>query len=266
METCELRRLLTTGGGADVRAAVTDGRWNSPTRGLARGYVQAGVIGLPREYAYDFLLFCTRNPRPCPLIEVAESGKSKYCADGADLLTVLPSYSLYSDGELVEQSHEVGRRYGNGMVWFVIGCSYSFEFMLDESGIRLRGMGEGKGNPLFITDRQCNPAGMFSGPLVVSMRPIPYDKAGLVSSISAKLPVAHGGPVHIGDHRSLGIEDLMRPDFGSPTEIAGDEIPVFWACSVTPQAIAVRRKIPMMIAHKPGHMFVTDLRVVSMLS
>lgn len=266
METGQLRRSLTTGTGRNVREAVSEGRWRWPTRGLGRGYVQAGVIGLPKEYAYDFLLFCTRNPGPCPLIEVAESSQSQYCAKGADLSTALPSYRLYSGGQLVEQGHEVGRKYGSDMVWFVIGCSYSFEFMLDESGIKLRGMEEGRGNPLFITNRPCSPAGIFSGPLVVSMRPIPQGKAGLVSAISAKLPVAHGGPVHIGDHRGLGIEDLMRPDYGSPSEVADDEIPVFWACSVTPQAIAVKAKIPSMIAHNPGHMLVTDLRVAAMLS
>lgn len=261
-----LRSVLERSAGADVRLAVREGRWASPTRGLARGYVQAGVVGLPEEFADDFLLFCTRNPGPCPLIEVVESGVSKFSAPGANLSSDLPAYSLYCDGQLVEQGHEVGWKYGKGIVWFVIGCSYSFEFLLEEAGIELKGMRQGRGNPLFITTKQCVPAGAFSGSLVVSMRPVPGDKVGLASHLSGKLPVAHGVPVHVGDPRALGIADLEKPDFGSPAQVDAGELPVFWACSVTPQAVAVEKKIPMMITQKPGHMFVTDLKVLSMLA
>lgn len=266
MNRDEIRRRLESASGADVRDAVRRREWTWPTRGLARGYVQAAVVGLPNDMASDFLLFCFRNPAPCPLVEVVESGGSMHSALRGDPCTDLPSYNLYRDGELVEQGYEVGAKYGRNLVWFVIGCSYSFEFMLDEAGVELRGMNEGRGNPIFITAKQCVPAGAFAGPLVVSMRPVAQAHVGLASCLSARLPIAHGMPIHVGDPGALGIEDLSRPDFGSPSPVNEGELPMFWACSVTAQIVAQTSRVPLAITHKAGHMLVTDVKVLSTMA
>ncbi len=266
MQRDEIRRTLERANGADVRNAVRNGEWTWPTRGLARGYVQTAVVGLPSDTASDFLLFCQRNPAPCPLVEVVEPGGSMRSARGGDPCTDLPSYNLYRNGELVEQGYEIGAKFGRDVTWFVIGCSYSFEFILDEAGVELKGMSEGRGNPIFITARQCVPAGVFSGPLVVSMRPVAEGQVGLASCLSAKLPIAHGMPIHVGNPGALGIADVARPDFGSPSPIADGELPMFWACSVTAQVVAQASRVPLAITHKAGHMLVTDLKVLSMMA
>jgi len=249
----------------EVRMAARTGRLSSSTRGLAKGFVQAGVVALPKGLANDFLVFCQKNPGPCPLIEVTETGKTSKCAADGDLRTDVPGYNLYKDGELVDQGHDIGMSYGKDLVWFAIGCSYSFEYLLDEAGIALKGLKEGHGNPLFVTKIMCERAGAFYGPLVVSMRPVPQDKVGLASCLSGKLPIGHRAPIHVGDPSLLGITDTSKPDYGTAVKIGDDEIPMFWACSVTPQAIAKERRIPLMITQRPGQMFLTDYKVLSML-
>ena len=249
----------------EIRMAARAGRISSTTRGLARGFVQAGVVALPKDLANDFLAFCQKNPGPCPLIEVTETGRTGKCAADGDLRTDVPGYNLYRDGELVDQGHDIGMSYGKDLVWFAIGCSYSFEYLLEEAGIALKGLKEGHGNPLFVTKIMCERAGAFHGPMVVSMRPVPNEKVGLASCLSGKLPLGHGAPVHVGDPSLLGITDTGKPDYGMPVEIGEDEMPMFWACSVTPQAIAKERRLPLMITQRPGQMFLTDYKVLSMM-
>jgi uncharacterized protein YcsI (UPF0317 family) len=254
---------LTSIDPASVRAAIRSGEWTTHTAGLAPGFTQANLVILPREQAYDFLLFCVRNPKPCPIIDVTDAGSPvpTQAAPEADLRTDLPRYRVYEHGELVEEPIDIRHRWRDDMVAFLLGCSFTFEHALVEAGIPLRHLECGNGVPMYVTNRACIPAGDFSGPLVVSMRPIRSEQVAQATDISARYARAHGAPVHAGDPAALGIADLATPDWGDPTEIRRGEVPVFWACGVTPQAVALQSKPPLVITHSPGHMFVTDVPI-----
>lgn len=245
---------------AELRRLIRQGGWARPTAGLARGYIQANLVILPADWAYDFLLFCVRNPKPCPLLEVTEIGSPipAQTAPGADLRTDLPRYRVYQHGELVDEPTEVTGWWRDDLVAFLLGCSFTFEDALAEAGIRLRHWECGCNVPMYRTALECVPAGRLHGPLVVSMRPIPAGQVARAVEISARYPLAHGAPVWIGDPARLGIADLERPDWGDQVPIEEGELPVFWACGVTPQAVALAARPPLMITHAPGHMFVTD--------
>jgi uncharacterized protein YcsI (UPF0317 family) len=217
---------------------------------------------VPRALAYDFLLFCWRNPQACPLLEVTEPGdpEPKNLAPGADLRTDLPRYRIYRHGELEQEVTDLVSIWRDDLVGFLLGCSFSFEWALQETGIPIRHIEECVNVPMYITDRECRPAGRFAGPLVVSMRPIPSDLVSRAVEVTARFSLAHGAPVHIGDPGALGITDFERPDFGDPVSIRPNEAPVFWACGVTPQAVAMRAKPELMITQAPGHMLITDRR------
>ncbi len=247
---------------AEWRRAIREGRWRGPTAGLAPGYAQANLVAVPKEYAYEFLLFCQRNPKPCPLLDVTEPGDPvpRYAAPEADLRVDLPKYRLYRDGELVAEVEQARELWRDDLVAFLLGCSFTFEAALQRAGIAIRHLECGCNVPMYVTRLVCRPAGRFAGPLVVSMRPVPAREVPRVFRICARYPMAHGTPVHVGDPSELGIADLDRPDYGDPVPIRAGEVPVFWACGVTPQAVAQRARIPFMIAHSPGHMFLTDLR------
>jgi uncharacterized protein YcsI (UPF0317 family) len=259
---------LTQASASEVRAAIRAGAWRSHTAGLAAGYTQANLVVLPREYAYDFLLFCHRNPQPCPLLDVTDTGSPvpAMAAPDADLRTDLPRYRVYERGELVDEPLTLSALWQDDFVAFLLGCSYTFEHALHAAGIPLRHFTCGTNVPMFRTTRECVPAGIFHGPLVVSMRPIPAGRVAQAVTISARYPLAHGAPVHIGDPASLGIADLSRPDWGDPVALEPGDVPVFWACGVTPQAVAMRARPPLMITHAPGHMFVTDISLASLAS
>jgi uncharacterized protein YcsI (UPF0317 family) len=248
--------------GAEVRARAARGELTGPTPGLARGFAQANVVIVPRELAFDFLLFCQRNPKPCPLLDVTEPGVSEphHSAPGADLRTDLPRYCVYQRGELIAEPTDVRSWWRDDLVSFLLGCSFTFEYALLQAGLPVRHLEKGSNVPMYRTTIPCKPAGLFRGPMVVSMRPMKPAEAIRAIQICSRFPNAHGAPVHIGDPVAIGIERLERPDFGDAVEICKDEIPVFWACGVTPQAIAIEARLPLLITHKPGHMFVTDLR------
>lgn len=248
--------------GAEVRRRARSGEWNMPTPGLALGHVQANLVVVPKELAFDFLLFCHRNPKPCPLLEVTEPGSPEpaLVAPNADLRTDLPRYRVYQHGELVEEPADLHGWWRDDLVAFLIGCSFTFEHALLQAGVPLRHLEAGCNVPMYRTNRPCVPAGVFRGPLVVSMRPMAPAQAVRAVQVCARYPRAHGAPVHLGDPEALGIADLSRPDFGDPVAIRPGELPVFWACGVTPQAVAMEARLPLLITHKPGHMFVTDLR------
>jgi uncharacterized protein YcsI (UPF0317 family) len=248
--------------GADVRRHARTGEWNLPTPGLALGYVQANVVVVPRDLAFDFLLFCQRNPKPCPLLDVTEPGcpEPKLVAPGADLRTDVPRYRVFERGELVEEPADLLRWWRDDLVGFLLGCSFTFENALLQANLPVRHIEAGCNVPMYRTSRSCVPAGIFHGPLVVSMRPMTPTQAVRAVQVCSRFPRAHGAPVHLGDPEALGIRDLARPDFGDPAAIRAGEIPVFWACGVTPQAVAMQVRPPLLITHKPGHMFVTDLR------
>lgn len=251
---------LRTATGAAVRVACRRGELTRPTPGLAPGYVQANLVVLPKDWAFDFLLFCQRNPKPCPLLDVTEPGdpEPRAIAPGADLRTDLPAYRLWRNGELVEEPVDITRYWRDDLVAFLIGCSFTFETALLDAGVPVRHIEENVNVPMYRTNVACRPAGRFAGPMVVSMRPLSPAQAVRATQVCSRLPRAHGAPVHFGDPLAIGISAIERPDFGDPVTIRAGEVPVFWACGVTPQAVLMEAKPPFAITHKPGHMFLTD--------
>jgi uncharacterized protein YcsI (UPF0317 family) len=248
--------------GAQVRKAAREGTLTGPTCGLAMGYVQANLVVLPRDLAFDFLLFCQRNSKPCPLLDVTEPGspEPRVIATGADVRVDLPRYRVYQLGALVDEPTDINAWWSADLVAFLIGCSFTFENALLRAGLPLRHLEQNRNVPMYRTNLACRPAGVFHGPMVVSMRPMRPAQAIEAVRICERFPRAHGAPVHLGDPAAIGIRDLAHPDFGDAVEIHPGEIPVFWACGVTPQAVIMEAKPPLVITHKPGHMFVSDWR------
>ncbi len=244
-----------------LRAAIRRGRWRKPTAGLCPGYTQVNLVAVPQDLAFWFLLFCQRNPRPCPVLEVLEAGLTEplRMAPGADVRTDCPGYRVFR-GDCVEERADVTDLWRDDMVTFLLGCSFTFEHGLLAAGVPVRHVEQGCNVPMYVTDRPCDPAGPFEGNLVVSMRPIPAHMVSRAVQVTSRFPGVHGAPVHVGAPEHLGIEDLGRPDFGDPVEVRPGEIPVFWACGVTPQ-LALRNARPeIAVTHAPGHMLVTDRR------
>jgi len=247
---------------AEVRRAARDGRLTGPTAGLAPGRVQGNLVVLPADLAADFLRFCHLNPKPCPVIGVGEPGDPRLPALGADLdlRTDLPRYRVWREGELVEETADVSGAWRDDLVGFVIGCSFSFEEALLQDGIPLRHHERACNVPMYRTSVATTPAGPFAGPMVVSMRPLTPADAIRAIQITSRFPTVHGAPVHLGRPDLIGIADLGRPDYGDPVPVGDDELPVFWACGVTPQAVIAAARVPFAITHAPGCMLVTDVR------
>lgn len=244
----------------EVRKLIRDGKWGKPTSGLSNGYTQANLVVLPEKYAYDFLLFCQRNPRPCPLLEVLDIGDPtvKVMAARADIRTDIPKYRIYRDGVLCEEVVDIRAYWQKNFVSFLIGCSFSFEQALLQNDIPVRQIEEQCNVPMYRTNIPCRPAGIFKGPMVVSMRPMTEKQAIRAIQVTSRYPSVHGAPIHFGRPEEIGIHDLAHPDFGDPVTIRDGEIPVFWACGVTPQAAVMASKPEIAITHAPGHMFITD--------
>ncbi|MFC7307594.1 putative hydro-lyase [Streptomyces monticola] len=232
-----------------------------PTAGLAPGHTQANLIAVPADWAYDMLLFCQRNPKACPVLDVTDAGEwTTHLAPGADLRTDLPRYRVWEHGELVDEPTDVSGHWRPDLVTFLIGCSFTFEAALAAAGVPIRHIEQGRNVPMYVTERRCRPAGRLHGRMVVSMRPVPQDRIATAIHETALYPACHGGPVHCGDPAALGIDDLARPDFGDAVTVGRDEIPVFWACGVTPQAAVMASRPPFALTHAPGQMFLTDAR------
>ncbi|WP_020468939.1 putative hydro-lyase [Zavarzinella formosa] len=246
----------------DVRMACRVGELTGPTTGYAAGYEQANLVIVPKEFAFDFLLFCHRNSRACPLLDVTDIGdpEPKRSTAGADLRTDLPKYRVWRDGRVSDEPTNLRELWRDDLVSFLIGCSFTFEHALLAEGIPVRHLEQGRNVPMFNTGLECQAAGRFAGPLVVSMRPMLPMQALAASKICERFPRSHGGPIHVGDSSAIGIHDITKPDYGDPVDIRPGELPVFWACGVTPQAALMRAKLPFAITHAPGHMFLTDLR------
>lgn len=244
----------------ELRELIRSGQWRGVTSGTAPGYVQANLAILPRDLAFDFLLFCQRNPKPCPLLEVMEPGQTEpvLTAPGADIRTDVGSYRVYENGELVGEVDSLLDNWRDDLVSFLLGCSFSFETAMLDAGIPLRHQERGCNVSMYITNIATTPAGVFSGPMVVSMRPVKREQIVRAVQVTSRFPATHGAPVHIGDPSAIGIRDIDRPDFGDRVDILSDEEPVFWACGVTPQAVALNCKPSLLLAHGPGKMFVTD--------
>jgi uncharacterized protein YcsI (UPF0317 family) len=246
---------------AELRGLIRAGKWNQTTTGLVPGFVQANLVMLPKEQAFHFLLFCVRNPKPCPILDVLEPGQTEpSIAKGADLRTDLPKYRIYEKGVLQREIEEVKDFFDEGMVSFLLGCSFSFESAMLAAGLPIRNIEEGKNVSMYITNRRCVPAGPFSSPLVVSMRPLTPQQAVRATQVTTRFHLTHGAPVHFGNPDEIGIKDLGRPEFGDPVTIRQGEIPVFWACGVTSALAATSAQLPLVITHAPGHMFVSDLK------
>jgi uncharacterized protein YcsI (UPF0317 family) len=245
------------------REKVRQKAWRESTIGICPGYVQANLVILPKEFALDFTIFCLRNPQPCPILEVMEPGNPMVneLAKGADIRTDLPQYRIFKKGDLIEEIENISEYWRDDLVTYLIGCSYTFEEALTRGGVPIRNYLQNKDPGIYISGILTRPAGIFSGPMVVTMRPIPSHLVSRAVQITSRFPKTHGAPVHIGDGASIGIPDLTRIDFGEIPEIEAGEVPVFWGCGITPQIVALRSKISFMITQKPCCMFITDLRI-----
>jgi len=244
----------------EIRHMIRNGKVDKSTAGMAPGYVQANLVIVHKDLAFDFLLFCNRNPKPCPVLEVTEPGSYEpvTMAAGSDLRYDIPRYRVYRNGELEAEVPDIAEYWTDNMVAFLTGCSFGFESALLRAGISLRHIDCDTTVPMFITNISTNPAGSFSGPMVVSMRPIRKDQVIRAVQVTSRFPSVHGAPIQIGNPQEIGIKDVSKPDLGEPIEIKNDEVPVFWACGVTPQVVAMKSKPELMITHAPGYMFITD--------
>jgi len=253
---------MPTATGLDVRLAARSGELDAQTAGLAPGYVQGNLAILPHDYAEDFLRFCQANPKPCPLLGVSEAGDPAIPALGADLdiRTDVPRYRVWRDGELIDEPRDIKSLWRDDLVSFVLGCSFSFEEALLQADVPLRHIDRGNGVPMYRTNIQTQRAGRFHGPVVVSMRPLKPADAIRAVQITSRLPAVHGAPIHLGYPEQIGIADLAEPDYGYALPLEPGELPVFWACGVTPQAAIAAARVPFAITHAPGYMLVTDLK------
>ena len=254
---------------AEARAKIREGAITCPTTGMCPGYAQGNLVVLPKELAWDFLLFCQRNPKACPLLEVADAGSRTFAQFGAgsDIARDIPKYRIYENGVLTRETTDVSEYFDDPsrqLVSFLIGCSFSFESDLLEAGVPVRQIEEGVNVPMYNTNIPCQSAGIFSGNMVVSMRPIPHALVPAAVAITAQMPRVHGMPVHIGCPEAIGITDIAHPDYGDAVTIREGETPVFWPCGVTPQAVVMHSKPEFCITHAPGHMFLTDVKNVQL--
>jgi uncharacterized protein YcsI (UPF0317 family) len=252
--------------GEHERLRIRSGSFTGPTSGLAPGNVQANLAILPKAYAFDFLRFAQANPRPCPVLAVSEPGAVGFPTLGAnlDIRTDLPRYRVWRNGELVAEPADLLDVWRDDLVSFAIGCSFSFEEALMEAGIEVRHIACNSNVPMYRTNIACTPAGMFHGPMVVSMRPLKPADAIRAVQITSRFPSVHGAPVHLGLPEAIGIADLAKPDYGDAVPVRPGELPVFWACGVTPQAVIAQAKPDFCITHAPGAMLITDLRNTSL--
>lgn len=251
---------------SQVRALIHEEKLTGPTAGMCAGYAQANLVVLPKSLAYDFLLFTQRNPKSCPVLEVSDTG-SRYLrtiAKGADIAKDIPRYRIYENGTLTGEYTDVSTFWREDFVSFLIGCSFSFESAMLEAGVPVRHIEEGCNVPMYRTNIPCEPAGVFHGTMVVSMRPIPYDLIPRSVLITGEMPRVHGAPVHIGTPEAIGITDLAHPDFGDMVTIREGEVPVFWPCGVTPQNVVMESRPEIAITHAPGHMLITDVKNVTL--
>lgn len=251
---------LQSASAAEVRAVIRRGGYAGQTAGLGGRNLQANVAIMAAEFARDFMRFCERNPKPCPLAGVSDAGDAMLRALGdVDIRADVPAYHIYRHGRLDAEAHDIRDLWRDDFVAFALGCSFTFERALIDAGIPLMHVAHNKVVPMYRTNIETRPAGPFGGPMVVSMRAIPEPQVELACELSRRYPHAHGAPVHCGDPAAIGIDDLTAPDWGDAAPLPSGAVPVFWACGVTPQVAIERAAIPVVITHKPGHMLITDV-------
>jgi len=246
---------------ADVRRAIRGGRYCSHTAGLGQGYLQANLAIMPEAYALDFMRYCQRNPKPCPLTGVSDTGDPKMVTMGQDIdiRTDVPAYNVYRGGKLADTVHDIQDIWTDDLVVFALGCSFTFEHALSRAGISVWHIENDTTVPMFRSNIDTVPAGPFRGKMVVSMRAIPEARVAEAVEISRRFPLAHGAPVHWGDRAAIGIDDVTAPEWGDPAPIGPGDVPVFWACGVTPQVAIEAARLPLCITHRPGHMLISDI-------
>ncbi|HJV60566.1 MAG TPA: putative hydro-lyase [Albitalea sp.] len=244
-----------------AREQIREGMYASHTSGIARDHVQGNVVILPKALADDFLRYCQRNPKPCPVLAVSEPGDPMLPTLGADIdiRTDVPRYRVWRRGELIDEPVDIRQLWRDDLVTFVIGCSFSFEQALLDAGLSMRHIDQNLNVAMYRTSIPTVPAGPFHGPMVVSMRPLRAAAAIRAIQVTSRFPDVHGAPVHVGDPALIGINDLSLPDYGDPVDVMRDELPVFWACGVTPQAAITQARPDFCITHAPGAMLITDL-------
>jgi uncharacterized protein YcsI (UPF0317 family) len=244
-----------------LRAEIRAGRYGGHTAGLGVGYLQANIVILPAAAALDFMRFCQRNPKPCPLVGVSDTGDPMMHTLGRDIdiRSDVPAYNIYRHGRLDGTVPDINDLWTDDMVAFALGCSFTFEHALMQAGIPLWHVENDTTVPMFRTNIDCVPAGPFASKMVVSMRAVDPARLDEVSRIARRYPLAHGAPVHHGNPVDIGITDITRPDWGDPAPVADDQVPVFWACGVTPQVALEAAAPPLCITHRPGHMLITDI-------
>jgi uncharacterized protein YcsI (UPF0317 family) len=248
--------------GHDARRRIRAGGSNlAPTSGMAPGFVQGNLAILPKALAADFARFCQLNPKPCPLLASSEPGDPRLPTLGEDLdiRTDIPLYRIWKNGELVEEVRDLKKVWRDDLVSFVLGCSFSFEEALVEAGLEIRHQTCNVNVPMYRTNVECKPSGPFHGRMVVSMRPFKPADAIRAVQVTTRFPSVHGAPVHLGKPELIGIQDIAKPDYGDAVPVKDDELPVFWACGVTPQSVVATAKPEFCITHAPGYMLVTDL-------
>jgi uncharacterized protein YcsI (UPF0317 family) len=261
MSTRPALPLVALSDAHQARLDARSGRITGPTANLAPGHVQANLAILPAALANDFLRFCQRNPKSCPVLAVSEPGDPSLPDLGVDIdiRTDIPRYRVWREGVMVDEPTDVRSVWRDDLVSFLIGCSFSFEEAMLDNGLPVRHIEQGRNVPMYRTNIATNPAGVFSGPMVVSMRPMKAAEAIRAIQVTSRFPSVHGAPVHFGDPAEIGIADIARPDYGDAVDINPGEIPVFWACGVTPQSVVAAVRPEFCITHAPGHMLVTDL-------
>ncbi|MCB1332150.1 MAG: putative hydro-lyase [Roseivivax sp.] len=246
---------------AAIRQAIRSGRYRSHTAGLGDGFLQANLVILPESVGLDFMRYCQRNPKPCPLVGVSDTGNPMMMTLGADIdiRTDVPAYNLYRRGRLEGSTTDICADWTDDMIAFALGCSFTFERALGEAGIPIWHVENNTTVPMYRSSIDTVPAGPFHGKMVVSMRAVDAARVDEVIDISRRFPLAHGAPVHVGDPAEIGIADIARPDWGDPAPVLPGQVTMFWACGVTPQVAIEAAGVPLCITHKPGHMLITDV-------
>ncbi len=246
----------------EVRQLIRREIITKPTAGMCGGYAQANLVILPKKYSDEFKSFTINNPKPCPVLEITEKGSkyTKTIANNANIASDIPKYRIYKKGQLIEECLNIEKYWNDNFIGFLLGCSFTFESALIKAGIEIRHITMGKNVPMYKTNIMCKESGAFKGPMVVSMRPIPKHQVEHAVEITGRYPMVHGAPIHIGNPKEIGINDIFNPHYGDAVEIKEGEVPVFWACGVTPQAAAEQAKPEIMITHAPGHMFIADIK------
>ncbi|MBJ7553868.1 putative hydro-lyase [Marinomonas spartinae] len=245
----------------ELRRAIRSAQHKGPTSGLATGAMQGNVVILPADWANEFLLYCQKNPTSCPLIGVSEVGDFRLPELGSDidLRYDIPEYCIYRHGEKVDNCTDIADLWQDDFVTFILGCSFSFESALSQAGLTPRNVEEQVNVSMYETNIATVPAGRFFGNTVVTMRPYTPKDAIRAIQITSRFPKAHGAPLHFGTPSDIGIDNLAQPDFGDAVSIKEGEVPVFWACGVTPQVAIKNAQPPICITHAPGKMLITDL-------